>query len=115
MSKMKWDRMDVCLLDAIRIRSWYKDFDGDINKWKMAFYELWRYQLTFDFAFDIEVRETRKEGVYVSLSVNPSYADVLINTMTDLGFNEITTESETVAEISGYDFEDCVDPAVIGW
>ena len=94
---------------AIRILSWYEDFDGNVDRWKDSFYTLWRWQLTYDFAYSIVLRETRAKGVYVSLLVKPAFKDCVLDTMKDLGYREIKAEDEMVGLIYGYDRKELED------
>ena len=91
---------------ALRIVAHYENFDGGIERWKDSFYILWRYQLTWDFAYRIDVRESRKRGVYVDLLIQPAYKDTLLETMDDLGYKDIQTDETFVGLIDAYDIGD---------
>lgn len=94
---------------ALRINAWYEDFEGNLEKWKDSFYTIWRYQLTWEFAYSIVLRETRKKGVYVSMLINTTYKDNVLDMMYDLGYRELMTEQEPVGFVSGYDHEELHD------
>ena len=81
---------------AIRVIAHLKDFNGDNDKWKWSFYQIWRYQMTWDFAYSIEVRESRANGVYVDLLIKPSYREALMDTMESLGYKDVKTYNEWV-------------------
>lgn len=67
--------------------AYLNDFQGgDLNKWRNSFYELWRYQLTFNFAYDIQLCESNKNGVYVVVYCKNGYKNAAIETMENLGY-----------------------------
>ena len=91
--------------DAVRIEATFDDFDGGLDKWKKSFYEIWRYQMTFDFAYRIELCE-RRSGVYVLIIARPAYRKPIMETMGDLGYRNIYESDVLVATFSEYDIED---------
>ena len=93
---------------AIAIEATYEDFDGEINRWRESFYTIWRWQLTWSFAYRIEIRE-RRTGVYLWMLIKPAYKANILDTMDDLGYREIKTEDVTVGLVSSYDFEGLED------
>ena len=91
---------------AVRVIAHLEDFDGDVNDWKINFYELWRYQMTWGFAFEISVGESRQNGVFVDLLVKKPYKKNILETMQELGYRNITHYDETVGIVYGYEHED---------
>lgn len=89
----------IVIDDAVRVISYYSDFNGDVGAWKLAFYELWRYQMTWSFAYEIAVNESRKNGIYVDLLVKPGYRDSIIETMDSIGYGKIATYADHVGII----------------
>lgn len=55
--------------DAIRVTAHFEDFDGSLEDWKETWYTLWRYQMTFSFAYEIALQHARHNGVYVDMLV----------------------------------------------
>lgn len=96
MGKLKTDKfsgekyadVSVYFEDALYITADLEDFDGDVQKWKTAFYELWRYQMTWHFAHRIYVEDT-SDGVYVGIYCKPAYRGSLLDTMETLGYRNI--------------------------
>lgn len=86
---------------ATLVEAWLGDFDGDIAKWKDSFYQLWRYQMTWSFAYQIGLIE-RRNGVYVRMIVRPAYRKSLEETMPDLGYGNIKFEDCKVVIADGY-------------
>ena len=86
----------------LRVIASFKDFDGDVQKWKNAFYELWRLQMTWSFAYSIEVNESAKGGVFVCLVIRHSYEKQLGEFMDDLGYRNIQTVDTNVGIMSAY-------------
>lgn len=86
MSRSK--QVSVYPKEARYVVAHYKDFEGDLQDWRNAFYELWRYQMTWSFAHEIIVSESRKNGVFVKLTIR-GYEDVLLNTMESLGYRSV--------------------------
>ena len=89
---------EIKVKDAVRIEASYADFNGDLNKWEDSFYQLWRLQLTWRFAYRITLEETR-QGVYVCLLVKPSYRDNAVETMDSFGYKNILTFHENIGVI----------------
>ena len=88
---------------AVRVIASIKDFDGDVVKWKMSFYDLWRLQMTWSFAHLIEVIETGRQGnVKVHMIVKKNYFRSLLNTMEDLGYRNIESEEESFVFVDSY-------------
>ena len=91
-------REEIRVKDAIRIEARYEDFDGNLDKWKDSFYQLWRLQLTWGFAHRITLNET-KRGVFVCLLVKPVFRDNAVETMDGFGYKNIRTYHENIGEI----------------
>ena len=91
------------MVKATKILTWYKDFDGDITEWQAAFYKVWRLQLTYDFAYKIELLETRSSGVYVCIYAK-NYEDIDIPALLEnIGYTNI----ETFHAFIGMVYDDC--------
>lgn len=91
-------RITIYPKGALQAVAHLRDFDGDVQQWKNAFYELWRYQMTWSFAHEIIVQESRANGVFVRVTFNRTYEGVLTSTMENLGYRDIK-----------------IDGVVIGW
>lgn len=99
----------IMIEDAYRVTAWYKDFDGDLAKWKEAYYDLWRWQMTYTYAHEINVHEVHSGDVIVSLLVKPEYKDNVLRTMEGLGYKRVKCSEESVGLVPLYDVD---DPAV---
>lgn len=88
---------------AIRITTHYSDFNGNLQEWKYAFYDIWRYQMTWDFAYEISLRESRKNGVFLDLLVKECFKQNAIDLLDELGYMNISTSEENVGIV--YEFE----------
>ena len=86
--------------EAVRITSPFESFDGDLEKWKDAFYQVWRFQLTWSFAYEIALKETRSAGVYLSMLVKPKYKSGILEVLDDLGYRDIHTYAENVGVLA---------------
>lgn len=92
---MKKATVNVYAEDVVCIYANLDNFEGGLAEWKDSIYQLFRYNMTFDFAHRIDVREGRKNGVYVYLVIRPAFQESLMNTMDELGFkNPIVTHEE---------------------
>ena len=87
---------------AVRVTANYGNFDGDIAKWKESFYMIWRYQLTWSFAYEITLNESRR-GVFVDLLIKPAFKNDVAGMMEDLGYKEVQFSDERVGVIYRYD------------
>lgn len=94
---------------AIRVTAYYEDFDGDTERWKDSFYQLWRIHLTWGIAYSINLRESRKRGVYVDLLIKPVYKEQLLESMDDSGYKNIQTEETNVVFIDAFVHEELKD------
>ena len=100
---------------AIRVSTLFKDFNGDVQAWKDSFYELWRYQMTWDFAYDINLIDTRSGGVRLTIVTKSVYKDQLVETMTDLGYGNIKTADEYIGIVYGGDLPNDLNRIEIDW
>ena len=96
-------KLDVTKEKAIRITAKLDDFDGDSIKWRNSFYMLFRYQMTWDFAYEITVRESRRSGVFVDMLIKPAYRENILETMDDLGYKKANVSEENVGIVDNYD------------
>ena len=91
---------------ALEVKAAYEDFDGGDakdQKWQYAFYQLWRYQLTYDFAYSIKVNEYSDQTLDTILIIRPSYKNAVLQTMKGYGYRNIRVDDCKVLEISPYD------------
>lgn len=107
-------------VDAYKVIAKYEDFDksgGSMimwnceNKseaWKLAFYELWRYQMTWHMAYELEVIDGNS-SLFVSVLCKKAFIDNLLNTMEGLGFKDCQTYGCNVGVIDGYRLADAND------
>lgn len=96
--------------DAVRVDAFLSDFEGDVPQWKEAFYDLWRYQLTYGFAYEIKLEETGKRDgvrfVYLSILCRKAFQKNLVTTMEELGYRNIKVSEEPVGVIQIWDIKD---------
>ncbi len=90
---------------AVRIESDLQNFDGDVKKWRESFYMLWRYQMTWDFAYSIRVAERRESGVYVSLLIKEAFLSQVKELLNNLGYGATTEWKEHVGIVQTYELE----------
>ena len=91
---------------AVRIESDLNDFSGSLNEWKNAFYEIWRWQMTWDFAYSIRVSERRESGVYISMLVKKAFLKNVKDLLDRLGYKNATVTKEHIGIIQTYDIDD---------
>lgn len=105
--------------EALKIRAPYEDFNGGDQEWQLAFYQLWRYQLTFEFAYNIKVWEYSDNTLEVVMIIHPVYKESVLGLMQDLGYRNVKTEDCKALEISPYDGDMekqyDIEAAVIKW
>ena len=92
-------RVYVYTEDAVHIVSHLNDFTGNVQEWKNAVYELFRYDMTWSFAYKIDVIESRSSGVFVSIVARPAYEQSILDTMEDLGFRNTVAKHEDIGWI----------------
>lgn len=98
-------RVDVYTEDAVFITADLENFDGDVQKWRAAFYDLWRYQMTWHFAHRIYVEDTR-DGVYVGILCKPAYERNVVEAMEGLGYRKVQTQHDDIGAIECTEFPD---------
>lgn len=108
------------------VTSHYKDFDktgGSMlmwncedksTAWKLAFYELWRLQMTWHFSYHLGVGES-EGGVFVKAVCKEAYIGNLVETMEGVGFRNIKQSEGNVGLIDCLEIPDDVDMVDIGW
>lgn len=90
---------------AVRIVAYLNDFDSNGNKWRDSFYELWRYQMTWGFAYSINLYESRQKGVYVCMDVKTEYKKDALATMEDLGYKRVSAQDVTGGIFDSWDMD----------
>lgn len=98
--------MKIYTEKAYRFTATFEAFGGDVEKWKQAFYEVWRHQLTYSFAYEIELRENRS-GVFLSMLVREAYKEQAEG-LSELGYH-FSIDEETAGVINDYDLPDDVE------
>ena len=96
-------KIDVWEENSFLMTASYEDFDGNILRWRESFYEIWRYQMTWDFAIDIEVAESRRRGLFVRLRVKPSFKEDAEHMLEDLGYRNVEVTEEKIGVVETYD------------
>lgn len=88
---------------VLRVRAYISDFDSESgNDWKKSFYELWRYQMTWDFAYEIKVHEVHDGDVCVSMLIREPFKKSVLETMERLGYRNVRVETEHVGKVQTY-------------
>lgn len=92
---------------AVRLEAFLEDFAGTVEEWKIAFYEVWRYQMTYDFAYSIRVGEKSDNSVYMSLLVKGKYRKDARHLIERLGCKNIRESEEHIGIVQTYEIDDC--------
>ena len=95
----KFIRVPIYLEDCVHITSTLEDFDGDVQKWKNAVYDMFRWDMTYSFAHKIDLIDSRSSGVFILIIAKPSYEKNIIETMEDNGFRNIKSHHEYIGSI----------------
>ena len=77
--------------DAVRFIAHLKDFTptdeaNKVKEWKMKCYTIFQYQMTWSFAYSIDICESRTNGVYVYILSKKAFKDNVKDMPDDLGF-----------------------------
>lgn len=94
---------------AVRVTAYLDDFDGNVAKWKESFYMVWRYQLTWSFAYSIDLRESRAKGVFIDLLIKPEYKNHLLETMEELGFMNVRADDVLVGIVDASEHDELLE------
>lgn len=89
-----------------RMRAYRSDFTGSTEEWKRSFYEIWRYQMTWDFAYEIRVHEVSDGDICVDLLVKDAYLNHAKDMMKYLGYGNVRCSSEHIGVVELYDIND---------
>lgn len=92
--------------EAVTIYAYWKDFDGDIQKWKNSIYEMFRWDMTYGYAHDILVYESNAMGAYVRLIIKTAFEDSVVETMDRLGFKELRIGHDKIGAVECTDLPD---------
>ncbi len=99
-------RVNVYAKEAVTIYAYWKDFDGDTQKWKNSIYEMFRWDMTYGFAHDILVYESNASGAYIRLIIKPAFKECVVETMENLGFKELRISDSEIGAIDCTDLPD---------
>jgi hypothetical protein len=113
----KMARVAVYMEDAVYITSCLNDFDGGVQKWKNAVYDMFRWDMTYSFAYKIDVIESRSSGVFILLICRPKFEESIVATMEDNGFRNIKVRHEDVGHIECTEFPEdmLIDFAIVDY
>ena len=76
-------------IKATEVRAFLSDFDGSVEDWKLKFYELWRWQMTFSFAYKIKVHDVSDGDVCVDMIVKNERLETVLDLMDGYGYQNI--------------------------
>lgn len=85
---MKNIKVNVSIENSVEVYSYLVDFSGNVEQWKEAVYDLFRADMTWNFAYRIEVKEGRK-GVFVRLIIKTAFEKNVVEFMADKGFGNL--------------------------
>ena len=88
--------------------------DAKVDAWKLAFYELWRYQMTWQPCYRLEVIDG-KDALFVRAVCKEGYLEPMISTMEGVGYREIKQYETNVGFIDCLKVPDDVEELEIGW
>ncbi len=92
--------------DAVRLEAYFEDFKGSVDDWKIAFYEVWRYQMYYTFAYSITVEEKNDSSVYMSLLVKKAYLKNAKMLLKDIGCRNVQEQEEHIGLVQLYYVDD---------
>lgn len=92
-----------------------KNYKYGVDEWKDAFYELWRYQMTYGMAYSIEVHESSANGVFVRMVIKDTFKKNILNTMYELGYQDIDTYKANIGIVDGNEIDDMIDDVYIDY
>ena len=79
-------------IKTVSVIAYRKDFDGDTTKWQQAYFQMLSWKNTWGLAYDMDILESRKNGVYVWIVLHSAdNAERLVEYMTDFGYRDIKT------------------------
>lgn len=87
MRKKSVDHVSVFREQAVGLATSAKDFKG--KDWRNAFYEVWRWNMTWNFAYSIKLIESRSDGVVLILTIKRAFFDQVFSMLEDLDYSNI--------------------------
>lgn len=88
--------------EALKVRTNFEDFDGTVEKWKKAFYEVWRWQMTWSFAYTIKVHEYHDGDLGLVLLIKPAFKKSVLEMLEEYGYKNVKVENVNIGFV---DFE----------
>ena len=92
-------KVNVYAKEAVTIYAYWKDFDGDIKRWKNSIYDMFRWDMTYGYAHDILVYESNANGAYIRLIIKPAFKESVLDTMQELGFRNMSVTHDEIGTI----------------
>ena len=91
---------------GIEVRTKLSDFDGNVEKWKYNFYEIWRYQMTWSFAYEIRVHELHGGDVELLIIAKPSYKENILSMLEGLDYKNVIVEDISIGEVWYFEYSE---------
>lgn len=95
-----------------RLETSFDDFEGNLAEWKDHFYMIWRYQMTWKFAYKIEVF-SRKGTAILRIVCKPWKQGEIREQLEVMGYRNINSETIKVGLLYRDDDVEEDDPAEV--
>jgi len=99
---------------AVSLVAHGRDFDGDEQKWRDAYFHLLQWKMTWSLCYELDMNWSRKNGTFVRVVVKPDIAERLKEDMEEYGYRNISVDNITIELVSPR-FDETVDEYYFDW
>ena len=91
---------------TVSLVSYYRDFKGDLDKWRRSYFDLLSWKNTFEFTYAMDIHSTGDHEAYLWMILrNPAQKEAVIEMLEDLQYSNVISHDVTVGEVYCDDYE----------
>lgn len=94
---------------VVAITAYYKDFDGEVEKWRESYFHLLSWKNTWCIPYEMDIYSTSKHEPYLSIIIPSKQKERVLELLNDLGYREVKTCEVDMALIDAYDIDEEID------
>lgn len=94
---------------AVHISASYKDFDGEADRWREAYFNLLSWKNTWSIPYSMDIYSRRDHTAFLSMVIPRKRKEDVLEYLDDLGYREVKSTDIDLALIEVYDRDEEVD------